>query len=467
MEDFSVIIVGAGCCGLYLASHLDLTESASRGLLIEGSESLGGRMFTRDGMNYGAGILRRSDIRMRKWCEKLGVELSEYHPSYFLHVNRHQLFDEAVNISQWASGILATLCHLYKTNPPGSCETFEKWVRRVLPKEKSDLFLNILVYTDTFEQDVFETLSSYRFEQDIFLSDQSKCYSIKEQWPALIEAATQDASANGFSVSTNTIVECIDYDRDRQKIVMTLQDRDSGAIRHVRTKTALFAIPPEALRKVVFSSTIPIVVRKNIETLIYAAPPWPYLRAYFTFDNLDWLLAYQQRYAQGADLKEADSMATDSDLGYVIPIDNRTLMSAYCDGPRATRWFMINPRDWYHDPTDTLVRYASCWDVQSSRTAPPAWAQQMHDLLQRITGEPVPEFVSCSCMYWPGGIHITRPGMSALHNPKCFELDASGTTLGFANEAFSHSQGWTEGAAESAHDLLGFCGYNIHCYNIH
>lgn len=507
------IVVGAGACGLHYAwlyanayrPSLEVMRQDTTSkplLLLDGSERPGGRLLTVDDLNYGAGIIRQGDVRLKQWICSLGLNLSEFHPSFFHSVSvancgdnnivtllsvdvqhggcyetrnggNRVFLDNETQVSQWGLSVLKALRTLRRSDPPtmvdastGKSESFGEWVRRVLAsKQDADAFLSALVYGDTHADDVDTVLATYRFEEDNFVQPSNMSASIQGKWPALVEAAL--ASIEPLTdFRWGCAVRSVEWSSFRNCFAVTMADNSVEYGRHVA-----LCITPEQLAKL---QRLPSVAVPRVREMLSSVLGWAFIRAYVTFENLDWLLAFERRHQTQRNLSEplaeADSIATDSALGYIIPIDDKTLMIAYSDGERAKRWFNVDPFEWYVDTKDTNVRYASVWDRSAAAlSAPPKWvAAVIGELQDKIVDRqtavpPANAILSCSAVYWPAGIHVTRPGRGAwssapqgirvARNVEFVSQPGYGV-LGIANEAFSTSQGWTEGAVESAQVLF-------------
>lgn len=459
-------------------------------LVVDGSYRVGGRMFTVNDLNYGAGILRQGDVRMKEWVAALGLERSDYHPSFFHSIRvsstgetqdmlrllaadassvyetrsgeERVLLDNERQIAPWGISVLNALRTLRNANVPLPSETFIEWVRRVLPSKPDAMnFLQALVYSDSYEDDVDTVLATYRFEEDNFVGSGNTSSSIKGKWPALIDASVR-ALEPYCDIQLETRVEGIEWNEIAQHFDVRFQDGRTERARHVA-----LCIPPEQLARL---QRVPPVCAPVLQAMISSVRGWPYMRAYVTFPTLEWLLEFEKRHAtlRTEEVSESDSISTDTRLGYIIPIDDTTLMLGYCDGQRAKSWVEIDPSEWSENKNDTNVHYASAWPTRpNSDERPPKWLTVMVGELQnRILDSQsiVPPPVSCSAVYWPAGIHITRPmrGRDSSSARLVTVRDARVKSpdslpgfgvIGIANEAFSTNQGWTEGAVESAQVL--------------
>lgn len=101
-----VIIIGAGAAGLYTAYLLK--ESKSEFRLYEGSNFLGGRIRSAQGVDYGASVLSARDIEANKLVDKLGISTQKIDKDSYYLVDGMQtltdtLFENSVGLFPYRS----------------------------------------------------------------------------------------------------------------------------------------------------------------------------------------------------------------------------------------------------------------------------------------------------------------------------------------------------------------------------
>lgn len=212
----------------------------------------------------------------------------------------------------------------------------------------------------------------------------------------------------------------------------------------IRARRAILAMPPAALRAVLDEDPPGLTgAYPTLNTCLQATHPDPILREYRIYPSRWWAAA-------GA---PDGSAITD------LPI-------------RQTYAFPADTDPQSEDPTRTTGLLLSVWrDPLGTRDAQRAWRWLPDDTprdvgtqLELLLGAPEPRPLGViskrwSGPSWGGAWNLWMPGVRSSEVISLAQRPIEGAALHLCGEPFSHAQGWTEGAFQSAEALLVSLGY--------
>lgn len=399
MKIFDYIIVGAGIAGLYTAYELKKKVPEHSILILEKENRIGGRMgtvpFHGSQIPIGAGVGRwNKDVLLKQLLTELGLP-PDPKSKYQVDPKYGPLVDLKFDAFQEFKKLRLEFMKEHDFTDQNFTEyALQKWSPDMLK-----LFVQKTGYHDYLLENVFETLFYYGME-DAFC-----CWeAFPVPWNQLLQKLVEAIGIQ--NILTNVSIQ-------------TITRKESLFVVHTETKTFFTErlILATDISGVLKLAPITIQQKKSLENMVRGQP---FLRVYVKLD-----VKKSQKFID----QIKSYTVVGSPLQKIIPINSKTgiFMIAYCDNSNAV--FLQNAR------------------LQLDRKKFAQLLEQfVFQLLQlEIT---IQDWI---CFYWPIGTHY----FPKLVTPIQLQLIQTGllSNLFLVGEAFSHNQGWVEGALESVQVL--------------
>jgi hypothetical protein len=392
-----VVIVGGGPCGLYIAHLLfSLSIPSLHITLIESEDRVGGR--TQMG-NYkgqvvvaGAGIIRKTDKRLRKLCRQLDIPT---HP-FQTNVN----YPRPYQSKQYFFSLLETFKK--RSSEFNLQETFSQNFQRILGNEKYQDFIEMAGYTDFEDANVWDSLRDYGWKDN---TSGQTMYSVN--WNDLTQNMAHHLQMKyplQFELLLNTTVQKVNY----QKGKFTVYSLPN--IKKVDNMDALFWTTPRPGWKPI-QRFLPRSLLKEVQCQ-------PFLRAYAT-----------PKHPEKAETLYPPHHVThtrnDCCFQKVIPMSFSSSSSKKDD-----KIYMISYSDNQHAVESNQKFLTKNKQIQNDWKDPQLY-------------------------FWECGTHYYSPSLLTTSEERDTWLNMAVHPslihpLFLANEGLSTQQGWTEGALESA-----------------
>lgn len=400
---YDIIIVGSGLAGLYSAYNILKMDPGCKILILEqyNRKWLGGRSsnetFYDTTIVTGAGIGRRDkDYLLLDLLKELKIP-SKPCPVY---KNYSSAIKEPVDIL----AVMRLLRKEYKKcKVPPKC-TFKEFAKKVLGSKMYDAFTTSAGYTDYENEDVYETLFEYGFE------DNGEWMGFTLNWKRLVETLYEKIGP------TNFLFE--------EKVVSLVNQRD-GLFQIVTGKCDKFIS-----QKVIIATTITGVMNlvpgaKKRDSIYRQIHGQPFLRMYGKFNK-----------------KSADIMREKVPCQTIVPgpmhkmipmsFEKGVYMIAYADNEGATFF-----KDHLENTPENRAYWCECTEKALDIPSGTLVLQGIKDF------------------YWPIGTHyygVLKGYKSRAEFIKKAQHPMAGLLV--VGELISENQGWTEGALESVKAVL-------------
>lgn len=402
MQNYDIIIIGAGVAGLYSGYNIKKLSPKTRFLILESSPRkwIGGRMG--EMKFYDTSVVTAAGIG-RKRKDKLLIQL---------------LHDLKVKFSEFP------ITHKYSTTLEGQCrvkhifellkrshpkysigKTFEQFAVPILGKEAYTLFVTCSSYSDYEKEDSYDTLYNYGFG-DNYEDFTGLSISWSEVTDALIKQIGQE------NIKTSSKVVKIQKEKEKESEFLLFVENG----RMYRTKKIIIATTIESVKMLLPNDPI----YKDIGGQ-------PFLRVYgkFSKDSIPTMMDYVK-----------SSTVVKAPLQKIIPMNSEkgVYMIAYSDNGSAKRLkpHLENTAENRHY-FERLLR--SSLGIPSDR--------ELHLLGMKDA-------------YWDIGTHYYKPLSPEYQNRGEFIKDAQKPEKGIlvVGEMVALHQGWVEGALESVKKVV-------------
>ena len=396
MQEKEIIIIGAGISGLYAAYKLKTLHPKSNITILE-QNWIGGRMgsqlFEGTDVVTGAGVGRkRKDKLLIKLLNELKIPYGEF-------VSKHYY---ANTLGCTSSNVKETFMKLRKCYRPCK-KTFKAYAESILGKEKYKTFVTCSGYTDYEQEDAYDTLYHYGFNDNY-----ENWTAISIPWTKLLLALIHKINIRNIHLKTR--VEKIE-----------------------RTSTGNFSL---YTNKRVYTCNM-IIVATAIDSIRRLLPKeniyrgikgQPFLRLYGKFSECS--IPTMKEYVKGYTI-------VPQPLQKIIPMnpDNGVYMIAYNDN-KSSKYM----KKWLENTDENRAKL--CTIIKKALGIP---------MERKIYLSSIVEF------YWNIGTHYYTPLDQKKYKNRCEFIDAAQhPTNGIlvVGESVSINQGWVEGALKSVECVL-------------
>ena len=396
MQEKEIIIIGAGISGLYAAYKLKTLHPNTNITILEQNQ-IGGRMgsqlFEGTDVVTGAGVGRkRKDKLLIKLLNELKIPYGEF-------VSKHYY---ANTLGCTSSNVKETFMKLRKRYRPCK-QTFKAYAESILGKEKYKTFVTCSGYTDYEQEDAYDTLYHYGFNDNY-----ENWTAISIPWTKLLLALIH--KINMRNIHLRTRVEKIE-----------------------RTSTGNFSI---YTNKRVYTCNM-IIVATAIDSIKKLLPKeniyrgikgQPFLRLYGKFSECS--IPTMKEYVKGYTI-------VPQPLQKIIPMnpDNGVYMIAYNDN-KSSKYM----KKWLENTEENRAKLCT--------------------IIKKALGIPVQTKIYLSSIvefYWNIGTHYYTPLDHKKYKNRSEFIDAAQhPTNGIlvVGESVSINQGWVEGALKSVECVL-------------
>ena len=396
MQEKEIIIIGAGISGLYAAYKFKNLHPNSNITILE-QNHIGGRMgsqlFEKTDVVTGAGVGRkRKDKLLIKLLNELKIPYGEF-------VSKHYY---AKTLSCSSSNVKETFMKLRKRYRPCK-QTFKQYAESILGTEKYKTFVTCSGYTDYEQEDAYDTLYHYGFNDNY------------ENWTALSISWTKLLLAlihkiNMKNIHLRTRVEKIEKISDNHFFVYTKN-------RVYTCNMIIVATAIDSIRKLLPTENIYRGIKSQ-----------PFLRLYGKFSECS--IPTMKEYVKGYTI-------VPQPLQKIIPMnpENGVYMIAYNDN-KSSKYM----KKWLENTEDNRTKLCT--------------------IIKKALGIPVQTKIYLSSIvefYWNIGTHYYTPLDQKKYKNRCAFIDAAQhPTDGIfvVGESVSINQGWVEGALKSVECVL-------------
>jgi hypothetical protein len=398
---YDIIIIGGGIAGLYSAYNIQKMSPDCKLLVLESYKKkwLGGRisneMFQGVQVVTGAGVGRKEkDYLLIDLLKELKIPYSDCQVS-------HNYAPTIQNICNVKKTLLLLKSEYKKSTTQYQKKTFKEFATSILGSTSYKQFTVCSGYTDYENEDVYDTLYNYGFEDNY-----GDWMSLRIQWKTLIETITKKIGLH--NIKTSNTVSKIDTISPYNFVIHTEQG------------------PTYSCNKVIIATTIKSVLKivpgaSDKNSIYQQIHGQTFLRVYGKFSKSSASIMKQLVTGQ---------TIVPGPLKKIIPMDTEkgVYMIAYTDNEDAI----------------SLKKYLE--NTPENRNI-------FCELLELSLGIPVGtlQLNAISDYYWPIGTHYYEPLHGPYKNRNEFIKTAQHPVPGMlvVGEMISKNQGWTQGALES------------------
>ena len=398
---YDIIIIGGGIAGLYSAYNIQKMSPHCKLLVLESYKKkwLGGRisneMFQGVQVVTGAGVGRKEkDYLLIDLLKELKIPYSDCKVS-------HNYAPTIQNICNVKKTLLLLKSEYKKSTTQYQKKTFKEFATSILGVDAYKQFTVCSGYTDYENEDVYDTLYNYGFEDNY-----GDWTSLRIQWKTLIDTITKKIGLH--NIKTSNTVSKIDTLSPYNFVIHT----DQG--------------PTYSCNKVIIATTIKSVLKivpgaSDKNSIYQQIHGQTFLRVYGKFSKSSTSIMKQLVTGQ---------TIVPGPLKKIIPMDTEkgVYMIAYTDNEDAI----------------SLKKYLE--NTPENRNI-------FCELLELSLGIPVGtlHLNAITDYYWPIGTHYYEPLRGPYKNRNEFIKAAQHPMPGMlvVGEMISKNQGWTQGALES------------------
>ena len=398
---YDIIIIGGGIAGLYSAYNIQKMSPHCKLLVLESYKKkwLGGRisneMFQGVQVVTGAGVGRKEkDYLLIDLLKELKIPYSDCKVS-------HNYAPTIQNICNVKKTLLLLKSEYKKSTTQYQKKTFKEFATGILGVDAYKQFTVCSGYTDYENEDVYDTLYNYGFEDNY-----GDWTSLRIQWKTLIDTITKKIGLH--NIKTSNTVSKIDTLSPYNFVIHT----DQG--------------PTYSCNKVIIATTIKSVLKivpgaSDKNSIYQQIHGQTFLRVYGKFSKSSASIMKQLVTGQ---------TIVPGPLKKIIPMDTEkgVYMIAYTDNEDAI----------------SLKKYLE--NTPENRNI-------FCELLELSLGIPIGtlHLNAISDYYWPIGTHYYEPLRGPYKNRNEFIKTAQHPMPGMlvVGEMISKNQGWTQGALES------------------
>lgn len=390
-----LIIVGAGMAGLYMAYSVLERAPQTNLVILEREDRIGGRAGTVIYQDVpivtGAGIGRRQKDRLLyDLMTTLKLPVQEFNVTH-----QYGCRVEAIDPVH----IFFQLRDAYKDHPPPYPMTFKEYATSILGKKVYKQFTMTAGFTDYEEEDAYDTLFYYGFEDNIM-----EWKGFKVPWDELIQKMVSFIGKH--RIYTNYSVTKI----TQRLSTFTIQVNDDTLLQS---------------RKVVLATTIDTVKKLvHVYTKLYKQiKSQPFLRVYGKFS---------QSSAEIMGKLVTRTTIVDGLLQKILPMSKGVYMISYADNQNALD---LLP----HCKNNYEQRQFFCRLLEKSL----------------CLSKGTLELLSIRWYFWTNGTHYYSPNTTGYSRPDMiYQLQRPLPGMYVVGEMISLNQGWVEGGLESVRKVI-------------
>lgn len=413
MNNYDIVIVGAGISGLYCALKL---QNKYNILLIEKKCILGGRIFTDKiksksndySFEVGAGRVASSHLKVLNLIKELELDnnliqiptnktfISTQNNNYNFNIDN--LFEKAINLSSnYKKEFLINI-------------TFGEYLKLVLSLDEFNYIILAFGYKSEFWLfNAYDGIIS--FKQDF--SNTNTFYAMKGGFNQIIDKMLLKLSK--IEIRTGTEFKDFSYNSVQKKYSITCVNKFTQKI---NCSKIIFAIPYNSLIKInhTIFKTLPM------QNLLHSVNTTPLCRIY---------AIYGKNKSGKIWFENIGKITTDNEIQYIIPIDVKKgiIMISYSDYVYADYWNQVNLSGLLHKIL-------------------------MYKLKEIFPDKDIPEPFIVNCYYWKIGTHYFKKGVDSSHIINTISKPYKSMELYICNESYSSNQAWMEGSIKSSENVI-------------
>jgi len=491
MNDENITIVGAGVSGLYSAWRLlEAGHDPARLTVFEATDRVGGRlwslrmqpdstlpaelggMFFNDQQPLVYGLcgrvldLPKETVEPQPdfaWLRATRFKIAEFSDP---KVQPYNLAPDEQGLSYYqlldlaCTRIAPDIKNLWPQDPTGSrAETLE-----YLKKHEVDGrplwrwgFWNLLARVISHEAwlalrgltSVYAMLSNWNaFDAmvAIVVEQSGKWYRLTNGYQRLPEALADAIEKRGATIHRNHVLKRIETAGERLRLTV----RADGRERELESRRLILAVPRLPLVRLIEAS--PALQDGELAARVNAVEGVPACKIFLTFDQPWWRDA-----PEGPGRIEAGTYGVShTDLPmrqcYYLGVDQGSgqalLMASYADTDAVNFWRALAPGSGGGLELESDIDHLARDEIRRELI-------EMHgvDVPEPIAGR----FIDWSPWPYGGGWHSWMPGWKSWEVTEAMCAPVTGLPLHVCGESYSTAQGWSEGALQSAEDMLQRC----------
>lgn len=392
MNEYDVIIIGAGISGLYSAYQIKKMSPRTSVLLLEENDTIGGRMnkfnFFNTEVNTGAGIGRKKDTTLVSLLDDLNIKYQEFK----VQIQYADKINKDINLQK-----ITKLLKRKYTKKEHYSYTFKRFAVSILGSKIYRDYVTKLGYSDFEKEDANEVLTKYSLEEN-----EGGWVGLSIDWALLLSKLAERIGLANIKV--NKHVDSI-----------TRYDEETFVVNTSKTKYVANKI----------------IIATNIETV---AKLLPNFRIYDQIHGQVFLRVYAKLSHSIPNL-DCTTIVT-GPLKKISPINSKEniYMIAYTDNDAA-----ISLKNYINNNAPNRQHFCNL-------------VEKALDLKERVN------IVAIKSFYWEIGTHYYSPlSPTRYKNRAAFIKEAQHPTANIfvVGEMISENQGWSNGALESVHKVLG------------
>jgi monoamine oxidase len=257
-----------------------------------------------------------------------------------------------------------------------------------------------------------------------------------EGMEALPRALARDLKHDGVKVRREHGLRRVDFDAASREFHLTFEDEDGRAVPVVARQLVL-AMPKGPIARVVEDS--PFLERSDLSARLGQVTQNPMTRIFATYDRPWW---NESGIEAG---RSVTDLPLDQVYYYGAPGDRHPYVEVYADGERSAFWEQLQ------DPSKPGVTTRLC--------AEPALQAELQKELEEMHGRPLPPAAGFLYKRWAdpylgAAYHTWNPGTRPFEAADAMIEPLPGVPLYVCGEAFSLTQGWIEGALQTADKVV-------------
>jgi hypothetical protein len=424
-----IVIVGGGPAGLYTAYKLLERNPYLRVTILEKDHVWGGRTrmvrYADHWVPGGAGVIRKQDILLRNLCEKMDIPL--HFPkkrNKKIHYQDFEKLGVESLVEKWKGFVRREWNDTIRSQT-----TFLDFLRSRLPTDSEVFrFISSVGYSDYLHADVVDTLEDYGWKDVIEGPDATLNSPIN--WNSLIHNLREYILQfpNTKAISQASVTKITKNEKGTWSVSYVSNGLDRNVLTNVHkivmavTSVALETI----LKESVFRGRDRLLkeIRNNVAMQ-------PFLRMYAEIEKkkIPPTPSPKLPISQISEVSEIPiyTKYPDNPLQKCFPMFDKVWMISYSDNESAER---MNEMD---------SRQIKQW-VETTMTG----GVQVRGKEKKV--------------FYPQGTHYFKPMPRRWKGDRCSYLRYIQNPvpgLSIVGEGFSQNQGWTEGALESVHKIMG------------